>query len=183
MSHAYELFKDAEVSSRWRDTFRYINVDEMQDTSLVEYKIISKLFGENRLLLCGDYFQTIYEWRGSRPETVQQQFIRDYKPKIIVFYENYRATRLLLNASYDYLRGLFPAEVEKIYPESVRAASTIAGEPIHLHGSYDVDDEARWIYNNIQSLGVTDWSRVCILTRNNYHNEELAKAFADLKLI
>ena len=95
MSHAYELFKDAEVSSRWRDTFRYINVDEMQDTSLVEYKIISKLFGENRLLLCGDYFQTIYEWRGSRPETVQQQFIRDYKPKIIVFYENYRATRLL----------------------------------------------------------------------------------------
>ena len=180
MGRTYELFRDEEVSGRWRDTFRYINVDEMQDTSLVEYKIISKLFGENRLLLCGGYFQTIYEWRGSRPETVQQQFIRDYKPKIIVFYENYRATRLLLNASYDYLRGLFPAEVEKIYPESVRAASTIAGEPIHLHGSYDMEDEARWIYNNIQSLGVTDWSRVCILTRNNYYNEELAKAFADI---
>lgn len=180
MGRTYELFRDEEVSGRWRDTFRYINVDEMQDTSLVEYKIISKLFGKNRLLLCGDYFQTIYEWRGSRPETVQQQFIRDYKPKIIVFYENYRATRLLLNASYDYLRGLFPAEVEKIYPESVRAASTIAGEPIHLHGSYDMDDEARWIYKNIQSLGVTDWSRVCILTRNNYYNEELAKAFADI---
>lgn len=167
MCRTYELFRDEEVSVRWRDTFRYINVDEMQDTSLVEYKIISKLFGNNRLLLCGDYFQTIYEWRGSRPETVQQQFIRDYKPKVIVFYENYRATRLLLNASYDYLRLLFPGEVEKIYPEAVRAASPVAGEPVLLHGGYDLREEARWIYMHIQRLGIKDWSRICVLTRNN----------------
>lgn len=180
MCRTYELFRDEEVSVRWRDTFRYINVDEMQDTSLVEYKIISKLFGNNRLLLCGDYFQTIYEWRGSRPETVQQQFIRDYKPKVIVFYENYRATRLLLNASYDYLRGLFPGEVEKIYPKAVRAASPVAGEPVLLHGSYDLREEARWIYMHIQRLGMKDWSRICVLTRNNNYNTDLANAFTEV---
>ncbi len=180
MCRTYELFRDEEVSVRWRDTFRYINVDEMQDTSLVEYKIISKLFGNNRLLLCGDYFQTIYEWRGSRPETVQQQFIRDYKPKVIVFYENYRATRLLLNASYDYLRGLFPGEVEKIYPKAVRAASPVAGEPVLLHGGYDLREEARWIYMHIQRLGIKDWSRICVLTRNNNYNTDLANAFTEV---
>lgn len=178
MVRTYELFRDEEVCSRWRETFRYINVDEMQDTSLVEYSIISRLFGNSRLLLCGDYFQTIYEWRGSKPETVQQAFIRDYKPKVIVFYENYRSTRLLLNASYDYLRGLFPEEVARIYPQEVKAASSEAGEPILLHGSYDEREEARWIYRKIQRLGTRDWSRICILTRNNKYNEALAEAFA-----
>ena len=175
---AYELLRDEEVRCRWRNSFRYINVDEVQDTSLVEYSIISRLFGENVLLLCGDYFQTIYEWRGSRPETVQQAYIRDWKPKAVVFYENYRATRLLLNASYDYLRGLFPAEVKNIYPRAVKAASSEAGEPILLHGSYGIEDEARWIYGHIQGLGIRDWSRVCILTRNNNYNTALAGALA-----
>ena len=180
MVRTYELFRDEEVRRRWQGTFRYINVDEMQDTSLVEYSIISKLFGKSKLLLCGDYFQTIYEWRGSKPETVQQAYIRDYKPKILVFYENYRATRLLLNASYDYLKGNFPAEIKKIYPQDIKAASSDAGEPIHLHGSYDVREEARWIYRTIQRLGTKDWSRVCVLTRNNTYNTALAGAFAEV---
>ena len=67
---------------------------------------------------------------------------------------------------------------KNIYPRAVKAASSEAGEPILLHGSYGIEDEARWIYGHIQGLGIRDWSRVCILTRNNNYNTALAGALA-----
>ena len=185
---AYELFKDEEVCARWKDSFSYINMDEMQDTSLSQYSIISKIFGNSKLLLCGDYFQTIYEWRGSRPWQVKQMYEEAYKPVEIVFYENHRGTQTLFNCSYDYLKQCFPNELKALYPKDIRAVSHEKGELISLHESGTINEEAAYIYSRMRSMNdalkvekkADQWGRFCILTRDNWYNAALSKAFASL---
>ncbi|SFW50397.1 3'-5' exonuclease [Selenomonas ruminantium] len=175
-----ELFRQDSVASKWARRFVYINIDEVQDTSLLEYRIISQIFGASHLLLCGDYFQTIYEWRGSHPELVLRKYQQDYNPRRIVLHENYRATQVLLNASFDWLRNSFPERVNLLYPDGLQAVSPDHGEPIVLKGAMDFAEEAQWIYYAIQQLPVSDYSRVCILTRSNRYNKDLSAQFRSL---
>lgn len=107
---AYDFLTDKACCQRWRDRFRFIAVDEMQDTSEFEYAVISRLFPGRNVLLCGDYFQTIYEWRGSYPEYILEQFRKTYHPREITFTTNYRATQLLLKAAEGCLNRLFGAK-------------------------------------------------------------------------
>lgn len=92
----HRLFQDPVVRERWRSRYSYISVDEMQDTGVLEYKVLEMLWEGNYVLLCGDYFQTIYEWRGSDPFRLLKQFDADFKPLKIIFYENYRSNWTLL---------------------------------------------------------------------------------------
>ena len=174
------LFQQPEVAVKWSRRFVYINIDEVQDTSELEYRIISRIFGSSHLLLCGDYFQTIYEWRGSHPAVVLRSYQQDYRPCRIVLHENYRATQVLLNASFSSLQQLFPERVSALYPEGLQAVSPEHGEPIVLKGAMDLPEEAQWIYYMIQQLPTTDYSRVCILTRSNRYNKDLSAQFRSL---
>ena len=180
MVNAQRLLADPEIAGSWARRFAYVNIDEVQDTSELEYAIISRIFGTSRLLLCGDYFQTIYEWRGSKPEKVLKNFEENYKPRRIVLHENYRATRVLLNASFDCLKQFFPERVAAVYPEGMEADSKEEGKLIELKGAMDFSEEAHWIYYNIQQLPITDYSRVCILTRSNKYNKDLSAQFRAL---
>ena len=83
----HRLFQDETVRERWRSRYRYINVDEMQDTSDLEGTVMKYLWQGNHVLLCGDYFQTIYEWRGSNPERLLDEYKAEFSPDVIVFYE------------------------------------------------------------------------------------------------
>lgn len=177
---AGELFSQPELALRWARRFVYINIDEVQDTSELEYDIISRIFGSSHLLLCGDYFQTIYEWRGSHPELVLRKFQQDYHPCRIVLHENYRSTQVLLRASFASLQELFPERVSALYPEGITAVRAERGEPIVFKGAMDFPEEAQWIYYTIQQLPVRDYSRVCILTRSNRYNKDLSAQFRSL---
>ena len=95
--------------------YKYINIDEVQDTSLLEYSIIEKIFANNNILICGDVFQTIYKWRGSEPNKIFDKFKSKYKPKEIIFVKNYRATKNLTEASLSYLKNAFENKVNEIY--------------------------------------------------------------------
>ncbi|MBQ7497185.1 MAG: UvrD-helicase domain-containing protein [Selenomonas sp.] len=178
--NAQRLLMDPEIAGRWARRFAYISIDEVQDTSELEYAVISRIFGMSRLLLCGDYFQTIYEWRGSRPEKVLRSYQRDYHPRRIVLHENYRATQKLLNASFACLQSFFPERVSALYPEGLTAESPEEGEFIELKGAMEFAEEAQWIYYRIQHLPVKDYSRVCILTRSNRYNKDLSSQFRSL---
>ena len=178
--YANEALQNEEVKMSWQNRFKFINIDEVQDTSKLEYKIISKIFGNSNLLLCGDPFQTIYEWRGSDPKLVEKQYKSDYNPKVIVFDENYRATKNLLKASYSYLKNRFYKEVMEIYPDDIKPASPEIGEKIVLHNADRVYNEAQWIYNQIRNLNIKNLSKVCILTRSNAYNRQLAEIFCTI---
>lgn len=168
------LLQQDAIAGRWARRFLYINIDEVQDTSELEYRVVERLFGSSHLLLCGDYFQTIYEWRGSHPEVVLKAYQDTYKPQRIVLHENYRSTQVLLQASFACLSAMFPERVAAIYPEGIQAMSRTTGAPIQLKTAQDAAEEAWWIYQTIQQLPVTDYSRVCILTRSNRYNKLLS---------
>ena len=179
--YANKSLQDDNVVKIWQDKFKFINIDEVQDTSKLEYKIIAKIFGDSKLLLCGDPFQTIYEWRGSDPKLITQTYKQDYTPKIIILDENYRATKTLLEASYSYLKNRFQSKVKEIYPNDIKVASPEIGKNISLHEARNFQEEAHWIFNQIQNLRGNlqdkDISKICVLTRTNGYNDRLAEKF------
>ncbi|MBR1886157.1 MAG: UvrD-helicase domain-containing protein [Schwartzia sp.] len=172
----YELFRNGEAARRWRERFRFLTVDEVQDTDELEYEILSKLFDGRNILLTGDIFQTVYEWRGSNPSRLLARYREEYDPLELAFRTNYRATRTLLRASRDCLEAFFPSEAAANDGEDFEAASPEAGAPISLKGCRDLWEEGEWIYRRIQSLDVTDPSRICVLTRNNRQTRRICRA-------
>ena len=181
---ALHLLSDDGCRRRWSSRFRYLHVDEMQDMSMLEYGIVLQLASQARVLLAGDYFQTIYEWRGSDPIQLIQRFTREFHPKVYTFTENYRATPLLLKAAEGYLRNAFSKDIpdERSSVSSVREGT---GEPIVIHPAFEtLDGEARWIIQCIEflvhkqkKLQEAEQGKICILCRNNAYNERLEEAF------
>ena len=181
---ALHLLSDDGCSRRWSSRFRYLHVDEMQDMSMLEYGIVLHLASQARVLLAGDYFQTIYEWRGSDPIQLIQRFTREFHPEVYTFTENYRATPLLLKAAEGYLRNAFSKDIpdERSSVSSVREGT---GEPIVIHPAFEtLDGEARWIIQCIEflvhkqkKLQEAEQGKICILCRNNAYNERLEEAF------
>lgn len=181
---ALHLLSDDGCRRRWSSRFRYLHVDEMQDMSMLEYGIVLHLASQARVLLAGDYFQTIYEWRGSDPIQLIQRFTREFHPEVYTFTENYRATPLLLKAAEGYLRNAFSKDIpdERSSGSSVREGT---GEPIVIHPAFEtLDGEARWIIQCIEflvhkqkKLQEAEQGKICILCRNNAYNERLEEAF------
>lgn len=182
MLKVFELFKDRNIVEKWRKAFKYIHIDEVQDTSIVEYNIISKLFPGNTVLMCGDYFQTIYGWRGSKPEIILNNYVNGFNANIIFFNENYRATETLLNASSGFLERAFGEEVNSIYKGKIYPKSINKGKSIIVKSFSSLKEEGQWIFNEIKKLGVEDLSKVAILTRNNRINSSLSNIFLELNL-
>ena len=127
---ANAYLKEEEVLSRWSTRFPYIIVDEMQDTSVLEYQVLKKIFANNNIMLCGDFFQTIYAWRGSNPEMVLDGYIKEFSAKIYMFSENYRATKTLAAATFGYLKNTYPQWIGKYCPEDLSINSKTDGEKI-----------------------------------------------------
>ena len=167
-----ELFKDEKVVRAIKNKFKYINIDEVQDTSIIEYSIIEKLFEGNNVLICGDFFQTIYSWRGSDPEMIFNKFKEKYNPVEIVFSKNYRATQNLNKASLEFLNNAFSSKVSTMYKDGILAESKEKGEKILLKETRGGREEARFIFDYVNKLckNGEDLKRVCVLTRDNNYN-------------
>ncbi|EJT6501238.1 UvrD-helicase domain-containing protein [Clostridium perfringens] len=172
-----ELFKDEKVVRALKNKFKYINIDEVQDTSIIEYSIIEKLFEGNNVLICGDFFQTIYSWRGSDPEMIFNKFKEKYNPIEIIFSKNYRATKNLNKASLEFLNNAFSSKVSTIYKDGILAESKEDGEKILLKETRGLREEARFIFDYVNKLckNGEDLKRVCVLTRDNNYNIGLSE--------
>ncbi|WP_338912590.1 3'-5' exonuclease [Clostridium perfringens] len=172
-----QLFKDEKVVRALKNKFKYINIDEVQDTSIIEYSIIEKLFEGNNVLICGDFFQTIYSWRGSDPEMIFNKFKEKYNPVEIVFSKNYRATKNLNKASLEFLNNAFSSKVSTMYKDGILAESKEDGEKILLKETRGLREEARFIFDYVNKLckNGEDLKRVCVLTRDNNYNIGLSE--------
>lgn len=182
LAKGMEALSDETYCDRIKQQYHFIHIDEVQDTSLIEYQIVEKIFGNAKVMLCGDYFQTIYQWRGSKPRDIFGRFTKEYHPTRIVFDQNYRSTQLLLNASYDFLKTSFPQQVQDIYGEQMQAKAADPGNPILLHCADHPADEAAWIHQQIQQLGDVDLSRIAVLCRNNIHAYRLSEVLLKINL-
>lgn len=176
IANAYRLFQDENICSSWRKRYKYIMIDEMQDTSSFEYTMLENLFPANNIMLCGDEFQTIYEWRGSNPQKILTAFTEKYNPLIINFNENYRSTKLLLEMAYNTLINLFCKEtILHSYAKNLLSKSSELGHKIELKQANSLANEAQWIFQNIINLLplVKTPTQIAILVRQNNYLQNL----------
>lgn len=170
---AAKKLKDGETRAFWRKKYKYIIIDEMQDTSTVEYDALESLFAGNHVMMCGDFFQTIYAWRGSDPEKILNGFIRTYHAKVFMFGKNYRATKTLAEASFGYLKNTYPELMGRYCPQKLEIRSDEKGEPVRLFTFGSMDREAEFIYRYLADSRPADPSDVCIMARSNHYIADL----------
>ncbi len=92
--------RQPEVLERWQNRIRYLLVDEYQDTNLSQYRLVRQLVGfRGALTVVGDDDQSIYAWRGARPENLAQLQSDFPSLKVVKLEQNYRSTGLILKAA------------------------------------------------------------------------------------
>ena len=179
---ASRYLDEPETLARWSTRYKYIVVDEMQDTSVLEYSVLKRIFGKNNVMMCGDFFQSIYEWRGSRPEYVLDDFIKNFHAKIYMFSENYRSTRVLTAATFGYLRATYPQFVGKYCPENITVRSADEGEKILLLGFDNRKEEAHRIYRYLKKSVKEGSASLCVMARSNFYLSSLLRSFEEYNL-
>lgn len=140
----FEQFPD--VLSKYQDRFRYILVDEYQDTNLAQYHIVNLLAKMHRnLCVVGDDDQSIYAWRGADIRNILE-FEKDFEGcKIIRLEQNYRSTERILDAANAVIHN------NKGRKEKHLWTAEKGGEPIDVHEAVDERDEAYYICARIAS--------------------------------
>ena len=167
--------QEQEIRERWLHKYDFVQVDEVQDTHLSEYRIVRHLARRTgNLAMIGDLDQTIYQWRGSEPEKVIQRFRQDFSPTIYSLTWNYRSTKTLLNAASGFADS-FEERQTKIKP----APECEVGKLIQVHCASHEIAEAEWIAQKIQQLADHeedyDYSRVAILARSHKRTEVVSQ--------
>ncbi len=174
---ANRILKEEESLAFWSGKYSYVTVDEMQDTSKLEYEVLKKIFKGNKVMLCGDFFQTIYGWRGSRPEEILSAYIQEFQAKIYMLSQNYRATKTLAAASFGYLKNTYPALLGRYCPEELQIESEEEGEKIFCYAFDNREQEALQIYRYLQRNRPEKATDVCVIARTNKYIAELASYF------
>ena len=162
------------VLARWQESFCWIQVDEVQDTSRAEYRVLRQLAaGHRQLSFFGDVDQTIYEWRGSAPFEILEQYRRDFGPvEEIVFTKNYRSTQGILRACAAFIAAYGRATTRQIIAQVAEE-----GEPVSVHGAASAASEAKWIAERITRLRQRQELRfrdIAVLTRTNFTAADLS---------
>ncbi|MCX6865266.1 MAG: exonuclease domain-containing protein, partial [Verrucomicrobia bacterium] len=161
---------------KWADRFQWIQMDEVQDTHVAEYQVIRLLANHaTGLAFFGDLDQTIYGWRGSKPDEVMQRVKADFgRVTELPLQDNYRATKVLLRVA-DRHANTFAQRRTHIHP----APSLADGITPECHHAADSSAEADWIAARLESiLADGDCGRVGILTRTHKRAETISRALA-----
>lgn len=139
------LKNDLEVRKTWQERIRYLLVDEYQDTNLCQYDLVRYLIGDGvHLTVVGDDDQSIYAWRGARPENLHQ-LEKDFTAlKLVKLEQNYRSTSHILNAA-NHVISLNPHLYDKKLWSSLGE-----GEKIEIHECKSAEDEASFVAITIQ---------------------------------
>jgi len=170
----YIFLNNPDVLEKWQKRLHYIQVDETQDSSQKQFMLIEMLsqFHKN-LFVVGDPDQTIYEWRGAKPEILvdfDKQFIDS---KTIIMNQNYRSTPNILSLGNHIIKN------NKIRVDKDMFTQNPEGvEVVHFHGENDYE-EGLWVANEIKRL-VNDenckYSDFAILYRANHISRSIEQS-------
>ena len=175
------LFRnDSEIRFRWQVKLRWLLVDEYQDTNQAQYELVKLIAQpEGRLTAVGDDDQSIYAWRGARPENLAT-LARDFPQlKVIKLEQNYRSMGVILKAA-NKLIGHNPHVFDKkLWSERGH------GEKIRVRAASDEVSEAETIANDIthhHMLHTRKWSDYAILFRSNYQARPFEQALREREI-
>jgi len=143
---AHELWlKNPAVLEHYQQRWRYLLIDEFQDTNALQYAWIRVLAGNvGKVFAVGDDDQSIYGWRGARVENMQQ-FLKDFPgARTIKLEQNYRSTATILKAA----NAVIARNGSRLGKQLWTAGE--AGERIALYAAYNEQDEARFVIERIR---------------------------------
>ncbi len=145
---AVRLFDESpETLARYQDRWRYLHVDEYQDTNRPQYLWIRALATKHRnLAVVGDDDQSIYGWRGADIRNILD-FERDWPDSTVIKLEqNYRSTQLILDAAHAVVSKNLARSDKKLWTENDR------GRLIERFEAYNEEEEAEWIVRRVEEL-------------------------------
>lgn len=161
----HELFKNHEqVLEKYRNIFKYVLVDEFQDTNLIQYKILKLLTLESKnIFVVGDDDQSIYSFRGTNYENMQL-FKNDFSEyKIYYLTENYRSPQSILNGCNRLISHNVNREKKELFSQNPGSEDDVV-----IHQAYNEKQEVDFILDSIFSLKMqgVEYKDIAILYRN-----------------
>ena len=174
--NAVRVFEKDEFALReYQERFRYIMVDEYQDTNHIQYKFVKMLAEEhNNICVVGDDDQCIYQWRGADIRNILE-FEKDFRDaKVIKLEQNYRSTANILAAAHSVIEKNHTRKNKKLW------TSQEDGSKIAYYRADDERDEARYIAQEIDRMKSSDrlYSDFAILYRTNAQSRTFEEALS-----
>ena len=161
------------VLEYYQSKFRYIMVDEYQDTNVAQYQFVRLLSADSKnLCVVGDDDQSIYSWRGADIRNILS-FEKDFPGcTVIKLEENYRSTGNILSAANKVIRHNSSRKAKALWTQAE------TGEKLRFYRAADEREEAAWVTENIQSLARSGLSLgdIAVLYRTNAQSRVLEEA-------
>ncbi len=168
----YELFQMyPDLLEQYQNQFKYVMVDEYQDTNHIQYLLVKSLAsGHRNLCVVGDEDQSIYSWRGADISNIMD-FEKDFpEAKVVKLEENYRSTANIVAAATHVIKNNLQRKDKTLF------TSNQAGELISVREETNEYEEARYVAKNIQSMmndGEGSYSDYAIFYRTNAQSRVL----------
>jgi len=168
------LRQNPAILEKYQDRFRYIHIDEYQDTNVIQYELTNLLARKyQNICVVGDMDQSIYGWRGA-DYTNLMRFEKDYpNTKTILLEENYRSTQTILTAANTIIEKNKKRFAKKLFTKNQDGAK------IGLYAGLEEGDEARFIAQKAKET-IEDGSKpdeIAVLYRANFQSRVLEEAF------
>ena len=171
---ADKLLKEhRDVREAWQQRFRYITVDEFQDTNSLQMSLLGHLVGpEHNVCVVGDDDQSIYKFRGATIENILS-FEKQFKgARVIRLEQNYRSTQAILNAANAVISHNRGRKGKKLWTQNA------AGDRITVYEASSESDEANYIASRIISMSKgKNFKDFAVLYRTNAQSNAVENAF------
>ncbi|MCM4166433.1 ATP-dependent DNA helicase PcrA [Arenibacter antarcticus] len=170
----YIFLNNLDVLEKWQKRLHYIQVDETQDSSQKQFMLIEMLSQYHKnLFVVGDPDQTIYEWRGAKPEILVDFDTQFPDSKTIIMNQNYRSTPNILSLGNHIIKN------NKIRVDKDMFTQNAEGvDVVHFHGQNDYE-EGLWVANEIKRLVAEEndtYSDFAILYRANHVSRSIEQS-------
>ena len=166
-----ELFKNnPETLDKYQDLYKYLLIDEYQDTNEAQYILTKLLCAKHRKITCvGDDSQSIYSFRGANYKNILN-FEKDYQDaKTILLEENYRSTSTILDAANQVIKNNLQRKDKNLW------TNRGVGEKIKYYRAYNERDEAQYVIRKVKELvnRGTEYQDISVLYRTNAQSRVL----------
>ena len=169
-----KIFREyPDVLKKYQERFKYILIDEYQDTNEAQYILVKMLSAKYKnICVVGDNDQSIYSFRGANYHNILN-FEHDYpNSKVIMLEKNYRSTKNILNAANDVIKNNKERKDKNLWTDNED------GSKIKYHRASDEKDEAFYVVNEIKDL-ISNWEKlndIAVLYRTNAQSRNIEES-------
>jgi len=172
------LKKYPEVKMGYQEKWKYIHIDEYQDTNEVQYEMTKLLVGKDEnICVVGDTDQNIYSWRGANIKNMLH-FEKDYpKAKIVILEQNYRSTKNIIEAA----NSVIEKNIYRV--PKILFTKNVTGEEISICEAYDEQSEGMFVARKIDELLENNKPEdIAVLYRANFQSRVLEEALLNKQI-